>query len=108
MNDELSFGDWLRRRRRSLDWTQRDLAQRVGYSEHTLRKIEADELRPSREMAEALAETLGVPPEERATFVRFARDRQVGDGIALPTTPPSPAPPRPRRASPPCLHPPPP
>ena len=56
MDTSASFGTWLRRRRRGLDWTQRQLGERVGYSEHTIRKIEADELRPSREMAEALAE----------------------------------------------------
>ena len=96
MDDELSFGTWLRRRRRGLDWTQRQLGERVGYSEHTIRKIEADELRPSREMAEALAEALGVSPDERATFVRFARDRAADDGLALPAPPTSlaPAPPR--------------
>ena len=96
MDTSASFGTWLRRRRRGLDWTQRQLGQRVGYSEHTVRKIEADELRPSREMAEALAEALGVSPAERATFVRFARDRAADDGLALPAPPTSlaPAPPR--------------
>ena len=98
MDDQLTFGQWLRRRRRGLDWTQQELGRRVGYSADTVRKIEADKLRPSREMAERLAETLDVPAAERATFVRFARDRSVGDSPAVPAPTPGstlPSPPTP-------------
>ena len=42
-------------------------------AEVTLRKVEADELRPSREMAQRLAEVLHVPPQDQARFLRFAR-----------------------------------
>ncbi|MFN8484530.1 MAG: tetratricopeptide repeat protein [Anaerolineae bacterium] len=79
MDSELSFGRWLRRRRRSLDLTQNELGAQVGYSGDTIRKIEADELRPSRQVAERLAEALGIRTDERAAFVRFARDKQIDD-----------------------------
>ena len=46
----------------------------MGYAPVTLRKVEADELRPSGQMAKKLAETLELTPEEQAQFVRFARD----------------------------------
>src|SRR5262245_21769166 len=70
---EASFGDWLRQRRRELDLTQADLAQQVGCSEITIRKIEADDRTPSRQVAERLATCLEVPPAERQAFVTFAR-----------------------------------
>ncbi|MFN3333416.1 MAG: ATP-binding protein, partial [Caldilinea sp.] len=63
-----SFGYWVRRRRKSLDLTQEELAQRVGCALVTLRKIEADERRPSLQMAERLAHGLALPPSEWADF----------------------------------------
>jgi transcriptional regulator with XRE-family HTH domain len=53
-----SFGLWLKERRRLLDLTQTDLANGVGCSVVTIRKIEADERRPSRQIAELLADCL--------------------------------------------------
>ena len=71
--DPHTFGAWLKQRRKQLHLTQRDLAEQAGYAEVTLRKVEADELRPSREMAQRLAEVLQVPPQDQARFLRFAR-----------------------------------
>lgn len=74
--DELarfSFGYWVRRRRLALDLTQAELGRRAGASAAAIRKIEADERRPSRELAEHLAAALGVPAEERAAFLAAAR-----------------------------------
>ena len=56
-----SFGYWLRRRRKALDLTQEALAQRVSCSGFTIRKIEADERRPSRQLADRLAAVLAIP-----------------------------------------------
>jgi transcriptional regulator with XRE-family HTH domain len=67
MTDETSFGHCLERRRRALDLTQEALAQRVGCAAETLRKIEADARRPSRQIAERLAEVLELPAAERTT-----------------------------------------
>src|SRR5579859_1559305 len=75
-----SFGDWLRQRRRALDLTQEELARQVGCSGITLRKLEAEERRPSKQIAERLADVLKVPPDERPAFLRFAR----GDPFASP------------------------
>ncbi len=82
MSAERSFGDWLRQHRRALDLTQEELARQVGCSAITLRKLEAEERRPSKQIAERLAEVLQVPPAERADFLRFAR----GDPFAAPAT----------------------
>src|SRR5512139_1820110 len=68
-----SFGAWLKRRRKALDLTQEALAGQVGCSVATIQKIEADERRPSRQIAELLAQHLAIPSAERATFLKVAR-----------------------------------
>ena len=68
-----SFGDWLRQRRKTLDWTQAALAQRTGCTAATIRKIEANERKPSWQLAELLATALGVPVDGRTAFVQAAR-----------------------------------
>ena len=70
---DLSFGRWLRRRRKALDLTQAELGERVGCAAVTVHKIETDQLRPSRQMAYRLADELAVAPTERDAFLRFAR-----------------------------------
>ena len=73
MEEVLSLGNWIRQRRKALDLTQEALARLVGCAAVTLQKIELEERRPSREIAERLAEALDLPPEERAAFVKVAR-----------------------------------
>lgn len=73
MDTHASFGEWLRRRRTSLGLTRAELADCAGCSVSALRKIEADERRPSRQLAELLASCLRVPPEEQTAFVDAAR-----------------------------------
>src|SRR6266516_5496138 len=63
IDSDLTFGDWLRRQRRALDLTRAELAASVGCSVSALRKFEADELRPSRPLAEALAGALAIAPQ---------------------------------------------
>ena len=94
MTAALTFGGWLKRRRMSLGLTQKELARQVGYALVTLRKVEADELRPSGQMARKLAEALELAPEEQAQFVRFARDEAHWDDLRLPGRAPSIAPAR--------------
>ena len=73
METDLPFGEWLRRRRGSLGLTRAAFAQALGCATVTLRKIEAEERRPSLEMAERIAHVLELLPDQRAVFVRFAR-----------------------------------
>lgn len=68
-----SFGQWLKQCRKALDLTQAGLARCVGCSVVTVQKIEADERRPSRQMAELLAQCLDIAPEDRPTFLKVAR-----------------------------------
>lgn len=73
MDDGLSFGHWLKVQRVALRLTQADLAKRIGYSTVTVRKLESDDLRPSRQIAEQLAAHLELAPENRLDFIRFAQ-----------------------------------
>ncbi len=68
-----SFGTWLKHRRKALDLTQAELARRVGCATVTIHKIEADGLRPSRQMAEQLAEALEISPAGSARLLQAAR-----------------------------------
>ena len=78
-----SFGYWLRRRRKALDLTQEALAQRVSCSGFTIRKIEADERRPSRQLADRLAASLALSAEERRAFLDAARAVRAADRLQL-------------------------
>lgn len=84
MDLDASFGHWLSLRRKALRLTQAELAQHVGCAVVTLRKIEADERRPSRQIAELLARHLHVPAEERALFIKAARGELRIDRLSSP------------------------
>ena len=89
MSTEQSFGSIAKNRRRELGLTQEELARRVGCAPITLRKIEADDLRPSVQIAERIAMALNIPLEERAAFVKLARMERV---FEEPSVTPMPAP----------------
>ena len=78
---EVTFGEWLKRRRGALGLTQAQLAQQVGCSTIALRKIEAEERRPSDQIVGRLVEIFNISPSEQTAFLRFAR----GDWQAAPT-----------------------
>jgi tetratricopeptide (TPR) repeat protein/transcriptional regulator with XRE-family HTH domain len=82
-----SFGYWLRRRRKALDLTQEALAHQVSCSDFTIRKIEADERRPSRHLADRLVVALAIPEEERRAFLDAARAIRAVDRLPLDVTP---------------------
>jgi predicted ATPase/DNA-binding XRE family transcriptional regulator len=85
MDVATKFGEWLRARRKEFGYTQEELADMVGCSPATIRKIESGDRRPSRQMAELLAEYLEVPQEERPAFIRMAR-AEPGAPVALRST----------------------
>ena len=67
------------------------------FNRRLYQRIEADERRPSRQVAALLAEQLAVPPQERETFVRVAR----GELAVARLPPPGPVAARPRTLPPP-------
>ena len=75
----VSFGEWIKERRKALDLTQDELAQRARCSVFALRKIESGERRPSKQLAGLLADALQISDDDKPTFIRVARgDLTVG------------------------------
>jgi transcriptional regulator with XRE-family HTH domain len=70
---EVSFGEWLKRRRSALGLTQEQLALQIHCSISALRKFESEERRPSAEVVEQLADLFSISTQERPSFLRFAR-----------------------------------
>jgi predicted ATPase/transcriptional regulator with XRE-family HTH domain len=81
IHTETSFGTWVRRRRKALDLTRQDLAGQLGCSTSLIFKIEADERRPSRQMAELLARHLEIPQDQRPLFLKIARQEKGTDNL---------------------------
>jgi predicted ATPase/transcriptional regulator with XRE-family HTH domain len=79
-----------------LDLTQAGLARCVGCSVSAIRKIEADERRPSRQVAELLADCLDIPLAERPAFLKVARAElrveRLGEVTPVPLLSPQPEP----------------
>jgi predicted ATPase/DNA-binding XRE family transcriptional regulator len=83
MENTNSFGYWIRRQRKALDLTQQVLADRVGCSLAAIKKIESDERRPSRQIAERIGDVLGVPDKQRGIFLEVARGLRSVDQLSL-------------------------
>ncbi len=75
MDNLPSFGQWLKESRRANGLTQDEFAKQVYCATVTIRKIEADRLRPSRELVELIVNALNVEPAEHFNMVDRARRR---------------------------------
>jgi len=84
MSELFSFGAWVRQRRRALDLTRDELAAQIGCSVVTIRHIEADERRPSKQLAARLADCLQLSADERPAFLQAARGQLATDRLAAP------------------------
>ena len=84
MSELFSFGAWVRRRRRAMDLTREELAAQVGCSLMTIRRIETDERRPSKQLAARLADGLQLSADERPAFLHAARGELAVDRLAAP------------------------
>src|SRR5688572_7910251 len=86
MQDEISFGVWLRKQRRALDISRQTFANQVGCAEVTLRRIEAGTLKPSKQLAQMILEKLGIPEIDRSQWIAFARGRSDSPLISAPSS----------------------
>ena len=68
-----TFGQWLKQRRKHQGLTQAELADALSCSTINIRKIEADERKPSKQVAHLLAGFLKIPDQDRELFVSFSR-----------------------------------
>lgn len=73
MQEEISFGTWLRKQRRTLDLSQKTFASQIGCAEVTLRRIEGGTLKPSKELVSVLLQRLGIPEAEWPEWISFGR-----------------------------------
>jgi len=79
----LYFSEWIKHRRQEVDLTQEQLAKRACCSVFAIRKIEMGERRPSRQLAELLAKSLEIPPDDQITFIKVARGELGVDRLPL-------------------------
>jgi transcriptional regulator with XRE-family HTH domain len=77
MLEEITFGEWLSRRRKSMGLTQKQLADLINCATITLRKIEAEQRRPSALLAERLGIYLNIPAGEQNSFIHYARGESL-------------------------------
>src|SRR5262245_51432532 len=84
MSELFSFGTWVRQRRRALDLTLEELAARIGCAAVTIRHIETDERRPSKQLAARLADGLLLVASERTAFLQAARGQLATDRLGAP------------------------
>jgi len=73
MVNDISFGTWLKQRRKALGLTQEQLADRLSCSPVYLRKLESGERRPSVQMVDQLSTTFNIPRDKQTRFLSFAR-----------------------------------
>lgn len=71
--EDVPFGVWLKRQRSSRGLTQEQLAHQIGCATITLRKIEAEERRPSLPIIEQLTKIFEIPENENKNFLKYAR-----------------------------------
>ncbi len=70
---DIPFGQLVKQLRRDCGFTQEDFAEQVGCSVETIGKIERSERRPSKQVAERMAQVLDLTGEDRPAFIRAAR-----------------------------------
>ena len=90
--DDLSLGRWIKQRRKALGLTQEQLARRVGCATITIKKIEADQRRPSEQIAQRLVEQLRASPEDRRAYLDRSKETSSAPAATAPQFQPLPEP----------------
>ena len=73
VHPERTYGDWVKKRRKSLGMTRADLAMRVPCSVDMIQKIEMGLRRPSEQMATRIAICLNIPAEAQPAHAILSR-----------------------------------
>ncbi|VAW42168.1 hypothetical protein MNBD_CHLOROFLEXI01-3340, partial [hydrothermal vent metagenome] len=77
MDEIASFGEWVQIRRETLRLTRKKVAEDLGCASVTIKKIERDERRPSKLIAQLLVVHLEIPTSIESKFIRWARGEFV-------------------------------
>lgn len=78
----ITFGEWLRDRRRSLGLTQADVGRLMHVSQPTVSSWESGSVELSRADLVRVFEVLGVPESEWAAVLRLPRELAEPAGAA--------------------------
>lgn len=73
----MDIGTWVKQLRKNLDLTQVKLAEKIHCSPATIKKLEQNKYRPSKDLAERLIQHLHVPFEEQFHFMALVRGLAV-------------------------------
>ena len=73
MDECSSFGHWLKQRRSELDLSRQELAAQAGCTVETIRKIEHNKRRPSKQLAQRLLRLLDVSQDNHRRLLHLAR-----------------------------------
>src|ERR1044071_6707220 len=71
-----ALGHWIKERRRAIALSREALADHVGCSIETIRKIETGRRRPSLQIAERMATALQISEPDRPQFLQLARAKE--------------------------------
>ncbi len=82
-----SFGIWLKAQRTARGLTQARLAHEVGCATVTIKRIEADRLRPSAQLVHLLLKHLDIPDADHSALITLARDAENLNGVPTADTP---------------------
>lgn len=77
-----ALGHWIKERRRAIALSREALADQVGCSIETIRKIETGRRRPSLQIAERMAIALQISESDRPQFLLLARAKDDPSGPA--------------------------
>lgn len=83
MANEITFGQWVKQRRKALGLTQQNLASVIACSKETINKVEGDRRRPSLQIAHLLARHLQIPTTDYEQFLHLARPELTADQIDI-------------------------
>lgn len=73
MEEQITFGQWVKQRRKAINLTQTELGNLVFCSAVMIKKIEGNQRRPSVQVAKLLARYLKIAPKSYASFLSLAR-----------------------------------
>lgn len=80
----ISVAEWLQRFRRGRQFSQKEFAERLGYSSETVRKFENRGSRPSSGFSTSLAANLGLTRERSDELIVFLRGAPVDEPQRVP------------------------
>ncbi len=77
MGDRTTLGKYISTRRKSLGFTQEELAEEIGVSKSAIAKWETDGGLPDRDNLKRLSKTLGISVDELHRIIELANAKSI-------------------------------